>query len=185
MRYLFIAILIACTASCAPSIKKMPEKEKVPVEYMHMEKRFKSESAVDKVQIAQTGTAFFYDAKLWAVKNASDTGIIFEARRFSNAEILILDEPVPMTDMYKKMAQHHNMKDVKLLESEFVSVNNAVVIFNALEGVVNRREVSILGYGFSDAGRTVIAHCFIYKGMLRDETRQEILEFLNGLAPKG
>jgi len=185
MKYLIIAILIACAASCAPSLREMPAKDKVPAEYMHLEKRFKSKSAVEKIDIAQTGAAFFYDGKLWTVKRASDTSLAFEARRFSNAEILILDEPVPMTDMYKKMAQHHNMKDVKLLESEFVNVNNAVVIFNAMEGVVNRREVSILGYGFSDAGRTVIAHCFIYKGMLRDETRQEIIEFLNGLAPKG
>jgi hypothetical protein len=185
MRYLFIAILIASFASCAPSIKEMPAKEKVPAEHMHLEKRFKSESAVEKVKIAQTGAAFFYDAKLWAVKKTSDTAIIFEARRFSNAEILILDEPVPMTDMYKKIAQRHNMKDIKLLESEFINVNNAVVIFNTLEGVVNRRQVSILSYGFSDAGRTVIAHCFIYKGMLRDETRHEIIEFLNGLTPKG
>lgn len=183
MKYLILGLLIAFTASCAPSFKERPDK--VPAEYKHLTKRFKSENAVNKVDIAQTNAAFFYDSRLWAVKNASDAAIVFEARRFSNAEILILDEPVPMAEMYKTMAQRHNMKDVKLLESELVYVNNGVVIFNALEGVVNRREVSILGYGFSDAGRTVIAHCHIYKGMLRDETWQEIIEFLNGLAPKG
>lgn len=185
MKYLVIAVLMACAASCAPSVRDMPATEKGPAQYMHLEKRFKPENAVDRISVAQTGATFFYDSRLWAVKSASDAGIAFEARRFSNAEILILDEAVPMTDMYTKMAERHDMKDVRLLESEFVSVNGAVVIFNALEGVVNRREVSILGYGFSEAGRTVIAHCYIYKGMLREETRQEIVEFLNGLAPKG
>lgn len=185
MKYLVIALLIACAASCAPSVRDTPAREKAPAEYMYLEKRVRSENAVDRIGIANTGAAFFYDGRLWTVKNASSSAVAFEARRFSNAEILILDEAVPMTDMYRKMAERHDMKDVRLLESEFVSVNGAVVIFNALEGVVNRREVSILGYGFSEAGRTVIAHCFIFKVMLRDETRQEIVEFLNGLAPKG
>jgi hypothetical protein len=77
------------------------------------------------------------------------------------------------------------MKDAKLIESEFINVNNAVVIFNKIEGMINRREVSILSYGFSENRSTIITHCFIYKSMLRSETEHEIIEFLNGFAAAG
>jgi len=185
MKYLMIALLIAFTGSCAPSVREMPAKGKVPAEYMHLEQRFKSENAVEKLIVGQTGSVFFYDKKLWSVKSASDTAIVFETRRFTNASIFVYNETLPLTDIYKRIAQHYDMKDVKLMESELINVNNAVVIYNAMEGVINRREVSILSYGISDDSRTIIAHCYIYKGMLRTETRQEIIEFLNGFVAKG
>jgi hypothetical protein len=183
MKYLMIALLIAFTASCAPSVREKPAK--VPAEYLHLEKRFKSENAVDKVNLGQTGSVFFYDKKLWSVKSASDMAIDFETRRFTNAKIFIYNESIPMKDIYKNIAQRYDMKDARLMESEFVNVNNSIVIFNAMEGVINRRDVSILSYGFSEGSRTIIVHCFLYKGMLRPETRQEIIEFLNGFVAKG
>jgi hypothetical protein len=185
MKYLLIAMLIVFSASCAPSVKEKPVIAKVPDEYSHLEKRFKSENADQKVRIGQMGAVFFYDKKLWSVKREASTSIDFEARRFTNASIFALNESIPMTDIYKRIAQHYNMKDPVLIDSELIFANNAVVIFNAIEGVVNRRDVSILSYGFSDDSGTIIAHCVIYKGMLRSETRQEIIEFLNGLTPKG
>jgi len=59
-----------------------------------------------------------------------------------------------------------------------------VIIYNKIEGVINKREVSILSYGFSEDTQTIIAHCFIYKSMLRSETEQEIIDFLNGFSAK-
>lgn len=185
MKHLIIAMLIAFAASCAPSVKEKPIEAKIPDEYRHLEKRFKSETADEKVRIGQAGALFFYDKKLWSVKNEASDAIYFEARRFTNASIFVLSESIPMTDIYKTLAQRYNMKEPTLKESELINANGAVVIFNAMEGVVNRREVSILSYGFSDDSGTIIAHCVIYKGMLRSETRQEIIEFLNGLTQKG
>ncbi len=185
MKYCIIAFLIVFTASCAPGVREMPAPTTPPAEETGLEKRFKSENAVEKVRIGQTGAYFFYDGKMWSLKKESNSAITFNIRRFTNAGIFIYNEFMPMEDIYKKLALHYDMKNPKIMESKLVSVNNAVVIFNEIEGVINRRDVSILSYGVSESGHAIIAHCFIYKSMLRSETRQEIIDFLNGLAAKG
>lgn len=179
MQYVIIAILLAFSASCAP--KDTHVSEKVPGRYEHLEKRFKADGAVEKIRIGQTGAVFHYDPKSWSVKSESDTVVDFAARRFTNAAIFIHDAAMPMTDIPKMLARHYAMKEPRLMESEFVNVNNAVVMHTVMEGIMNRRKVSIISYGFSENSHTVIAHCRIYTSMLRNETRQEIVEFLNGL----
>jgi hypothetical protein len=179
MKYVIIAILLAFSASCAP--KDTHVSDKVPDGYEHLEKRVKADEAAKMIRIGQTGAVFYYDTKSWSVKSESDAVIDFSARRFTNAAIFIYDAAMPMNDIPKKLAQHYAMKEPRLMESEFVNVNNAVVMHTVMEGIINRREVSIISYGFSENSHTVIAHCFIYTSMLRNETRQEIMEFLNGL----
>lgn len=184
-KYFILALLIIFSASCAPANKQVQKKKDVASEYKHLEAREKSKNAVDQIYIGQSGASFYYDSKFWSVKNKSATKIDFSTRRFTNARIFLYDEKIPMTEVHKKLAEHYNMKNAQLVESEFLNVNNSVVIYNKIEGVINRREVSILSYGFSEGMHTIITHCYIYKSMLRTETEQEIIEFLNGFTAAG
>lgn len=183
MKYLIFALLVALTASCATRGAKAPDT--ISDEYKHLEKRVKSENAVDRVRIGNTDAVFYFDGRLWSVKSESGTVIEFAARRFTNARIYVYDDPIPLTEIYVKLAQDHDMKNAKLVESEYVSVNGSPMLFSTVQGVMGRKNVSILSYAFSKNERTIVAHCFIFTGMLRDENRQEIIEFLNGLAAKG
>jgi len=183
MKYLIMAMLVALTASCAAKETKAPDK--ISDEYKHLKKMVKSENAVDLVRIGQTGAVFYFDGRLWSVKSESDTAIEFAARRFTNARIFIYDQSVPLTQIYAKLAQNYDMKNAKLVESEYLTVNGSPMLYNAVQGIVGKRDVSILSYAFSKNERTVVAHCFIFTGMLRSENRHEIIEFLNGLAVKG
>lgn len=173
MKYALYAILLMLLASCAPKPAPAPGKA-------YMEERTKSEDAVDKVTIGGTGAAFYYDRRQWIVKSDEDSRIEFNARRFTNAQIFSYDEAVPMTDIYRKLVEGYGLKDAVLLESEFIRVNGEVVVFNKIEGKHGRKQIVILSYGYSDKGRTVITHGYIYKSMLRDETEAEIVDFLNG-----
>lgn len=184
-KYLIATLLVVALASCAPASKDVHKKKEIASEYGHLESREKSINAAHKVNIGKSGASFYYDNRLWSVKNESISKIDFSARRFTNAHIFLYAENKQMTEIYKKLVEHYKMKDAKLIESEFVNVNNSVVIFNKIEGMVNRREVSILSYGFSENMSTIIAHCFIYKSMLRSETEHEIIDFLNGFAAAG
>jgi hypothetical protein len=179
MKYLIMVMLIALTASCAG--RQPQEPDKISDEYKHLEKRVKSESAVNYVRIGQTGAIFYFDGRLWSVKSESDTTIEFAARRFTNARIFIYDQSIPLTQIYAKLAQDYDMKNAKLVESEYLTVNDSPMLYSAVQGTVGKRDVSILSYAFSKNERTVVAHCFIFTGMLRSENRQEIIEFLNGL----
>ena len=183
MKYLIFAMLVVLTASCAGRQDTAPDK--ISDEYRHLEKRVKSESAVDRVTIGKTGAVFYYDGRLWSVKSGSGTAIEFAARRFTNARIHVYDEPIALTEIYVRLAQDHDLKNAKLVESEYVSVNGTPMLFSTVQGVMGRRETSVLSYAFSKNGRTIVAHCFIFTSMLRNENRQEIIEFLNGLAAKG
>jgi len=127
---------------------------------------------------------FYFDKKMWSVKNESASIIDFTARRFTNAHIFLYNEHISITEIHKKVIDHYKMKNAQLVESELLNVNNSVIIYNKIEGVINKREVSILSYGFSEDTQTIIAHCFIYKSMLRSETEQEIIDFLNGFSAK-
>jgi hypothetical protein len=184
MKYVLFAILAAFLASCAPKAVAPPEKS-VPPAKAFMEERFKSADAVEKVGIGATGTSFYYDRRLWSVKGGDGSRIDFNARRFTNAHILFYEEAIPMTEIHKKLVESYGLKDARLLESEFIRVNGEVVIFNKIEGKYGRKDVVMLSYGFSDAGHTVIAHGYTYKSMLREETEEEIVDFLNGFSPKG
>ncbi|NCC06046.1 MAG: hypothetical protein EOM37_18860 [Proteobacteria bacterium] len=184
-KYLIATLLVVALASCAPTNKDVHKKKEIASEYGHLESREKSINAAHKVNIGKSGASFYYDNRLWSVKNESISKIDFSARRFTNAHIFLYDENIQMTEIYKKLVEHYKMRDAKLIESEFVNVNNSVVIFNKIEGMVNRREVSILSYGFSENMSTIIMHCFIYKSMLRSETEHEIIDFLNGFAAAG
>jgi hypothetical protein len=184
-KYVILALLIIFSASCAPATKSGDKKKDVAAGYEHLEAREKSKNAVDQIYIGQSGASFYYDSKLWSVKNKSVSTIDFSARRFTNAHIFMYDEKMPMTEIHKKLVEHYQMKNAQLVESEFINVNNSVLIYNKIEGMINKREVSILSYGFSEGALTIITHCFIYKSMLRDETEQEIIEFLNGFSAAG
>jgi hypothetical protein len=183
--YFIIAILLIFSASCAPKGKVIPKTEEISSEYRHLESRKKSENAVDKVSIGNSGASFYFDDKLWSLKSESASAIEFSARRFTNAHIFMYNEKISTTEIHKKLIDHYRMKNSQLVESKFLNVNNSVVIYNKINGVINKREVSILSYGFSDDAHTIITHCFIYKSMLRSETEQEIIEFLNGFSAKG
>ena len=183
MKYLIFTLLIALTASCATRGAKAPDS--ISNKYKHLEKRVKSENAVDRVKIGKTGAAFYFDGRLWSVKSESGTAIEFAARRFTNARIYVYDESIPLTQIYAKLAQDHDMKNARLVESEYMSVNGSPMLFSTVQGIVGRKSVSILSYAFSRNERTIVAHCFIFTGMLRSENRQEIIEFLNGLSDKG
>ena len=173
MKYALYTILLMFLASCAPKPATAPGKA-------YMEERSKSEDAVDRVAIGGTGTTFYYDKRLWSVKSDEGSRIEFNARRFANAQIFSYDEAVPMTDIYRKLVEGYGLKETQLLESEFIRVNGEVVVFNKIEGKHGRKQIVILSYGYSDKGRTVIPHGYIYKSMLRDETEAEIVDFLNG-----
>lgn len=179
MKYALYAILVMFLASCAPKPAVSPGKS-VPPGKAYMEERFKSKDAVDRVSIGGTGTTFYYDKRLWSVKSDEGSRIEFNARRFANAQIFSYDEAVPMTDIYRKLVEGYELKDAQLLESEFIRVNGEAVVFNKIEGKHGRKQIVILSYGYSDKGRTVITHGYIYKSMLRAETEAEIVDFLNG-----
>jgi hypothetical protein len=185
--YILVAILIAFTASCAATDKsaRTTKKEPVASTYKYIEKREKSKNAVDRIAIGKTGGLFYYDGNIWAVKEDQGSQIDFVTRRFTNARIFHYPEAVPMTDIYKKLIESYALKNPKLVESEFIEVNGEAVIFNKLEGIHNKREISILSYGFSGKSSTIIVHGFTYKSMLREETEQEIIDFLNGFDMKG
>lgn len=184
---ILFAILIAFTASCAATDKaaRTPEKEPVASTYKYIEKREKSKNAVDRISIGNTGGLFYFDKNIWTVKEDQGSQIDFVTRRFTNTRIFHYAESIPMTDIYKKLIESYALKSPKLVESEFIEVNGEAVIFNKIEGIHNKREISILSYGFSGKSSTIIVHGFTYKSMLRDETEQEIIEFLNGFDMKG
>jgi len=184
-KYYILALLIICSASCAPATRTVDKKKDVAAGYEHLEAREKSKNAVDQIYIGNSGASFYYESKLWSVNNKSASTIDFSARRFTNAHIFLYDEKIPMTEIHKKLVEHYQMKNAQLVESEFINVNNSVLIYNKIEGMINKRKVSILSYGFSEGMHTIITHCFIYKSMLRNETEQEIIEFLNGFAAAG
>ena len=184
-QYVILALLLIFSASCAPATKTVDTKKDVAAGYEHLEAREKSKNAVDQIYIGKSGASFYYDSKLWSVRNKSASKIDFSARRFTNAHIFLYDENLPMTEIHKKLVEHYQMKNAQLVESEFINVNNSVLIYNKIEGMINKRDVSILSYGFSEGMHTIITHCFIYKSMLRNETEQEIIEFLNGFAAAG
>lgn len=184
-KFVIITLLIVALASCAPANRGAHKEKGVASGYGHLETRKKPISAADKISIGKSAALFYYDNKLWQVKNKSISRIDFSARRFTNAHIFIYDENIEMTKIHKKLIEHYNMKNAQLVESEFVKLNSSVVIFNKIEGVINKREVSILSYGFSEGTHTIITHCYIYKSMLRSETEQEIIEFLNGFSATG
>lgn len=184
-KYYILSLLIIFSVSCAPATRTMDKKKDVPAGYEHLEAREKSKNAVDQIYIGKSGASFYYDSKLWSVKNKSASKIDFSARRFTNAHIFLYEEMIPTTELHKKLVEHYQMKNAQLVESEFINVNNSILIYNKIEGIINKREVSILSYGFSEGMHTIITHCFIYKSMLRSETEQEIIEFLNGFAAAG
>jgi len=179
-KYVLLAILVLFTASCAA-----PRGDVGGREYRYLESRKKSETAEERVAIGKTGAAFYYDRRQWSVESADRSKIDFTARRFTNAHIFSYDERIPMTDIYRKLVEHYKLRNPQLLESEFVKVNGAEVIFNKLEGTMNRRQVVFMSYGYSGGKHTVIVHGYIYKSMLRAETESEIVEFLNGFVNKG
>ncbi|PKN41175.1 MAG: hypothetical protein CVU60_12065 [Deltaproteobacteria bacterium HGW-Deltaproteobacteria-18] len=179
-KFAIITLLIIALASCAPTSREAHKKKDVASGYGHLETRKKPASAVDKISIGKSGAEFYYNNKLWQIKNESISKIDFSARRFTNAHIFVYNENINMTEIHKKLYEHYNIKNAQLVESEFINLNNSVVIYNKIEGMLNRREVSILSYGFSEDAHTIITHCYIYKSMLRSETEQEIIEFLNG-----
>jgi hypothetical protein len=184
MKYALYAFLFLFLASCAPKPAVAPGKS-APPSKAYMEERFKSKDAVDKVAIGGTGTALYYDRRRWSVKTDVGSRIEFNARRFTNARIFAYDETIPMTEIYRKLVEEYGLKDARLVESEFVRVNGQAVVFNKIEGKHGRKPLVILSYGYSDEGRTVIPHAHIYKGMLRDETEREIVDFLNGFVVGG
>jgi hypothetical protein len=181
-KYVILALLIIFSVSCAPATRSVDKKKDVAASYEHLEAREKSKNAIDQIYIGQSGSSFYYDSKLWSVKNKSVSKIDFSARRFTNAHIFIYNEKIQMTEIHKKLIENYHIKNAQLVESEFINVNNSILIYNKIEGIINKREVSILSYGFSEDTHTIITHCFIYKSMLRNETEQEIIEFLNGFA---
>lgn len=184
MKYLLSAILVMLLASCAPK-GAVPPEETVPPGKEYMEERFKSEDAVERIAIGSTGTAFFFDRRMWTVKSDDGSRIEFNTRRFTNAHIFTYDEAVPMTEIHRKLTESYGLKDARLVESEFIRVNGEVVILNTIEGRYGRKPVAIVSYGFSDARRTIVPHCIIYKSMLRPETMDEITDFLNGFVVGG
>lgn len=185
-QYILVAILIAFTASCAATDKaaRAPKKD-VASTYTSIEKREKSTNAVDRIAIGKTDGLFYYDKNIWTVKESHDSQIDFVTRRFTNTRIFHYGEAVPMTDICKKLIESYALKNPKLVESEFIEVNGEVIIFNKIEGLHNKREISILSYGFSERNTTIIVHGFTYKSMLREETEQEIIDFLNGFDMNG
>lgn len=184
MKYLLYATLIMLLASCAPK-GAVPPGKSVPPGKAYMEERFKSEDAVERIAIGRTGSSFFFDRRMWTVKSDDGSRIEFNTRRFTNAHIFIYDEPVPMTDIHRKLVESYGLKDSRLVESEFIRVNGEVVILNTIEGRYGRKPVVIVSYGFSDDKRTIVPHCVIYKSMLRPETGDEITDFLNGFVIGG
>ena len=184
MKYVLYAILVMLLASCAPK-GAVPPGKTVPPGKAYMEERFKSEDAVDRIAIGRTGSSFYFDRRMWTVKSKDGAHIEFNTRRFTNAHIFTYDEAVPMTDIHRKLAESYELKDARLVESEFIKVNGEIVILNTIEGRYGRKSVAIVSYGFSDAKRTIVPHCIIYKSMLRPETMQEITDFLNGFVVRG
>ena len=184
MKYALLAVLALFVASCAPK-KWEPPREKPGAEVgRELEERFKSETAVNRVPIGDTGAAFYYDKRMWNVRREDEGRIDFSTRRFTNASILYDNRSMPMTRIYASLVDAYDLKNASLLESEFVRVNGDEVIFNKIQGKYGRKSVVMLSYGYSEQGRTVIAHAYIYKGMLRPETEREIIEFLNGLVAR-
>ena len=178
MKYALYAILLMLLASCAPKPATSPGKA-------YMEERVKSKDAVDRLPIGGTGAVFYYDRRQWTVKSDEGSRIEFNARRFTNAHIFAYDEAIPMTDIFRKLVEEYGLKDARLLESEFIRVNGEAVVFNKIEGKQGRKPIVILSYGYSGEGHTVIPHAYIFKGMLRDETEREIIDFLNGFVSGG
>jgi hypothetical protein len=184
MKYALYATLFLFLASCAPK-PAVPPGKSGPASKAYMEERVRSKDAVDKVDIGGTGTALYYDRRQWTVKSDGGSRIEFNPRRFTNARIFAYDEAIPMTHIYRKLVDEYGLQDARLVESEFVRVNGQAVVFNKIEGKQGRKQIVILSYGFSDEGRTIIAHAHIFKGMLRDETEREIVDFLNGFVVGG
>jgi len=184
-KFVIITLLIVVLASCAPANRGAHKEKGVASGYGHLETRKKPISAVDIISIGKTGALFYYDNKLWQIKNESISRIDFSARRFTNAHIFLYDENIEMSEIHKKLIEHYKLINAQLVKSEFINLNDSVVIYNKIEGVINKREVSILSYGFSEGMHTIITHCYIYKSMLRSETEQEIIEFLNGFTAAG
>ncbi len=183
IKYLVFAILLVLTASCASTDKDLRQKKKKePVEssYKHMEKRQKSKTATHKFSIENTSSSFYYDNKSWTPKKDNDPLSETFTRRFMTAHISHYHEFVPMAEIYRKLISEYKIKNAKLIESEFIEVNKSVVIYNKIEGTLNKKEIVMLSYGFSEDNHTIITHGFTFKTMLRDETEMEIVEFLNG-----
>ena len=184
-KFVIVTLLVIALASCAPTNRAVHKQRDAASKYGHLETRKKTSSAVDKVYIGKSGALFYYNGKLWPIKDESISRIDFSARRFTNAHIFLYDENIEMSEIHKKLIEHYKLKNAQLVESEFINLNDSVVIYNKIEGVINKREVSILSYGFSEGMHTIITHCYIYKSMLRSETEQEIIEFLNGFTAAG
>jgi hypothetical protein len=183
-KFMILAMLILLTASCAPK-KWAPPGEKPGVEVgRHLEERWKSESATEKIAVGRTGATFYFDKRLWTTKRKAMDHIDFETRRFTNAHIFLEDGTMPMTQIYKILVRRYDLKDARLLESEFVRVNGDAVIFNKIEGRYGRKPVVMLSYGYSGDGHTVVAYAYVYKGMLRPQTEAEMVEFLNGFVAR-
>lgn len=184
-KFAIITLLIIALASCAPANRGAHKNKGVASGYGHLETRKKPVSAVDKISIGKSGALFYYNNKLWQIKNKSTSRIDFSARRFTNAHIFLYDQIIELPEIHKKLIEHYKLKNAQLVESEFIKLNGSLVIYNKIEGIINKREVSILSYGFSEDMHTIITHCYIYKSMLRNETEQEIIEFLNGFTAAG
>lgn len=184
MKYALLGVLALFIASCAPR-KWEPPREKPGAEVGRgLEERFKSKTAVNRVPIGDTGAAFYYDKRMWNVRREGDGRIDFTTRRFTNASILYDNRSMPMPRIHESLVDAYDLKNVSLLESEFVRVNGDEVIFNKIGGKYGRKAIVMLSYGFSEQSRTVIVHAYTYKGMLRPETEREIIEFLNGLVAR-
>lgn len=183
IKYLVFAILLVFTASCASTDRDAQlrkKKESSESLYKHMETRQKSKTATYKVSIGKTGSSFYYDNKLWSPKKDDDPWIESFTRRFTTAHISYYNEFVPMTEIYRKLINEYKLKNAKLIESEFIEVNKSVIMYNKIEGTLNKKEIVMLSYGFSEDNHTIVTHGFTFKTMLRDETEMEMVEFLNG-----